>query len=357
MEKTYGPSKYRSARAPDQRLLETQLREWLDFERILQDVSSLAEVQFCGNTQSDHHELPLLGVSFGSSAPSAPVLGIFAGVHGLERIGSQVALALMQSFSEALLWDEILQETMKKIRVVFFPLINPLGILNKTRANPRGVDLMRNAPVEALEPPSPLLGGQRWSAKLPWYRGDGRLEPEALAVLEFCKQNFFQSQAVITVDFHSGFGLQDQIWFPYAKTKAPFPHLPEAYVLAESFEKTHPHHFYKIEPQALNYTTHGDLWDYIYDEFCRQNQQVYLPLALEMGSWLWMKKNPSQIFSSLGAFNPIRPHRQKRVLRRHLGFFEFLIRATASHRHWSSLRPEQRNKFSHRARQRWYPPK
>ncbi len=295
-----------------------------------------------------------MALSFGSKDPEAPVLGLFGGVHGLERIGSQVVLALLQSFSEALLWDEVLQETLKKVRVLFFPFVNPLGILHKTRSNPRGVDLMRNSPVEAEGNPTWLLGGHRISPKLPWFRGYGGIEPEAQAVIDFCRNQFFQSKSVVTVDFHSGFGLQDQIWFPFAKSQTPFPHLSEMYALAQSFEKMNPHHFYKIEPQSLNYTTHGDLWDYIYQEFRLVNHQTYLPLALEMGSWLWMKKNPLQIFSSLGPFNPVAPHRQKRVLRRHLSLFDFLLRATASPQHWSSLKESVKLKNQERALSLWY---
>jgi predicted deacylase len=296
----------------------------------------------------------LLAFSFGSQAADAPVLGLFGGVHGLERIGSQVVLALMKSFSEHLLWDETIQSALQKIRVVFFPLINPIGMLEKTRCNPQGVDLMRNAPVEAFEKPSFLIGGQHFSSKLPWYRGGPNLEPESAAVVQFCREQFFKSPAVITVDFHSGFGIQDQIWFPYAKTSKPFPHLAEMKALDENFERTHPHHFYKVEPQALNYTTHGDLWDYIYDLYRQENSRTYLPLALEMGSWLWVRKNPLQLFSSLGVFNPIKPHRQKRILRRHMTWFDFLIRATLSHRGWSSLNPEQKNKYQERALEKWY---
>ena len=296
----------------------------------------------------------MIAFEFGNPDPKAPVLGLFGGVHGLERIGAQVVLSLLQSFLEMRLWDEMLQHSLKKIRLLFFPMINPLGMMEKTRSNPQGVDLMRNAPIDAEDKPTFLVGGQKLSPKLPWFRGYGHLEPEAKALIEFCEKQFFQSEAVITVDFHSGFGIQDQIWFPYAKSQKPFPHLAEIYALSENFQRTHPHHFYKIEPQTVHYTTHGDLWDYIYDEFRKVNPNAYLALALEMGSWLWVRKNPLQIFSSLGPFNPIKPHRHKRILRRHMTFFDFLIRSTLSHSSWSSLGPEQKNKFSERALDQWY---
>jgi hypothetical protein len=53
-----------------------------------------------------------------------------------------------------------------------------------------------------------------------------------------------------------------------------------------------------------------------------------------MGSWLWVKKNPRQIFSRQGIFNPLILHRQQRVLRRHMALLDFLARAASSYRRW-----------------------
>jgi len=328
----------------------------------------LGQVHHLGETKARTNpigeSLPIVGLSIGSEDPRAPVLGLFGGVHGLERIGAQVCLSLLTTLAELALWDSVMQQALQKIRIVAIPLINPLGMLHLQRANPNGVDLMRNAPIEAIGKVHWLLGGHRISPRLPWYRGgldssapDGSsLEPENKAVLEFCRSHFFQSQTVMTLDFHSGFGLQDQIWFPYAKTTEAFPHLAEMHALTSIFERTHPHHFYKIEPQAKNYTTNGDLWDYIYDLYREQNAGVYLPLAVEMGSWMWVRKNPWQMFSALGPFNPIKPHRQKRILRRHNSLMDFLIRAVASPDRWSRLSLEQRNKNLSLATELWYSP-
>ncbi len=311
-----------------------------------------------GSTNEVLEQLPIIGISVGSKDPKAPVLGLFGGVHGLERIGAQVCIALLRSLSELMLWDSLLQEALKNIRIVAVPMINPLGMMHLRRSNPNGVDLMRNAPIEADGDVHRLLGGHRLSPRLPWYRGPIKeppsLEPENQAVLEFCQKQFFSSPAVVTVDFHSGFGLQDQIWFPYAKSVKPFPHLAEMHALKNLFERTHPHHFYRIEPQAKNYTTNGDLWDYIYELYCQQNKGVYLPLAVEMGSWMWVRKNPLQIFSTLGPFNPVKPHRQKRILRRHTTLFDFLIRSMASPQFWSELSVEQKNKNQILAQELWY---
>jgi hypothetical protein len=340
---------------PAREVLQKKLPEWILFEQILRDLKPFGRIHHLGHTASAKKNLrfPLLAMSFGNPNPQAPTLALFGGVHGLERIGAQVVLALMRSFSELILWDELLKHSLEKIRLVFFPLINPIGMMEVQRSNPNGVDLMRNSPTEASES-TWLVGGQRYSPLLPWFRGH-ELEPEAKAMIELCRSQIFSAEAAIAVDFHSGFGLQDQVWFPYAKTTEPFPHLAEAYALTESFDRTYPNHFYRIEPQSKNYTTHGDVWDYVYDEYRRQNRGTFLPLTLEMGSWMWVRKNPLQIFSSLGPFNPMKPHRVKRILRRHMTLYDFLLRSTVSHQKWSKLSSEQHNKYSERAYQKWYP--
>lgn len=67
----------------------------------------------------------------------------------------------------------------------------------------------------------------------------------------------------------------------------------------------------------------------------RKPEGVFMPLTLEMGSWSWVRKNPSQMLSVLGPFNPVVPHRVRRTLRRHLPLFDFLYRAVASPAAWT----------------------
>jgi hypothetical protein len=239
------------------------------------------------------------------------------------------------------------------------PLVNPVGTYLRRRSNGQGVDLMRNSPVEAEGKPAFLLGGHRFTAMLPWYRGTETavhtMEKEAQALCGFVERELFPSQLALSLDVHSGFGAVDRLWFPYAKTIKPPPHLLELVSLKRLFERTYPNHFYRIEPQAAQYTTHGDLWDYLYDK-----QQavapgaLYLPWTLELGSWLWLKKNPRQVFSSLGAFNPIQPHRLRRTLRRHITLFDFLHRAILSPEAWLDLEESDRHQLLKRAAEQWY---
>ena len=329
-------------------------------------MAPLSKLEVLGWSQDQDYKLPLVSATFGNPDPKAPVLGLFGGVHGLERIGTQVVLALMTSFLELLLWDRLIQDALKKIRIVWFPMVNPLGIMRKTRANPNGIDLMRNAPIDSYESPTFLVGGHRMSPFLPWFRGFAprKMEVESNALIELLNREVFGSSRVITLDFHSGFGTVDRIWFPYAKSKSPFPNLPEVHAFKEAFERIHPHHVYKIEPQAKNYTTHGDLWDFAYDKYYQHLNRhesakphiddVFLPFAIEMGSWMWVRKNPLQLFSALGPYNPMKPHRVKRILRRHNTLFDFLIRALVSPEVWVPTNQEQREKHRSRALNMWY---
>lgn len=282
--------------------------------------------------------LPLLCLELGSRSPDAAAVGFFGGVHGVERIGTQVLIAWLESLIERLQWDDSLHALLERVRLLFVPLINPGGMLSRTRCNPAGVDLMRNAPVDADHRVHWLLGGHRISPHLPWYRGAAGepMQPEAQAVCDVVEQRLLPHAFSLSLDCHSGFGIKDRIWFPYALSHQPIECLPELYALRTMFRASHPYHsIYRIEPQADQYTTHGDLWDYLYDRSRIDHAPgSYLPLTLEMGSWLWIKKSPAQLFSMLGMFNPLAPHRHQRILRTHISFFEFLVRAASAHRRW-----------------------
>lgn len=296
-------------------------------------------------------------ITLGQGGPDAPAVGFFGGVHGLERIGAEVVIAYLRSLVRRLSWDDLLREQLKQLRLVFMPLVNPGGYWLGTRANPQGVDLMRNAPIDAIEPVPWLIGGQRLSPTLPWYRGQPRMpmQPESAALCDVVEKELLPHPFSIAVDCHSGFGVSDRIWFPYAHTSMPIDHLAELHALREIFDQAHCYHRYVFEPQSQQYLTHGDLWDHLYlQSRLHHAHNTFLPLTLEMGSWLWVKKNPRQLFSRHGIFNPLIRHRQERVLRRHMGLLDFMARAACSHQHW---RPEGAERVQHHeaALAHWYP--
>lgn len=350
-----------------ERELDRKLPELVTLKRIARSLNGRARIRVEDTVTRGGRTFPLISVVMGSEDPEAPTLGVFGGVHGLERIGSEVVISWMQSLAEMMEWDESLQERLKKSRLVFMPIVNPVGIFEMTRSNPNGVDLMRNSPVRAEHPPVFMLGGHQYSNRFPWFSPPvfkhDDMEIESRALCRLVEREMFHSKCAVTVDVHSGFGSVDRFWFPWAKTKSPPPHLEEISALKRLFDRNYPHHFYHIEPQAKSYTTHGDLWDWLYQlhierattgAMATPKGAVYVPFTLELGSWLWLKKNPRQLFSSLGAFNPIQPHRLKRILRRHVTLFDFLHRAIVSSDPWLVLDENTRAQLRRRATEQWY---
>lgn len=331
------------------------LPELAELEQLIAEGGSHLSARTLCEISVGRHRLPVQAIALGNPSPDVPAIGFFGGVHGLERIGAEVVIAYLRSLVKRLAWDAMLHQQLERLRLVFMPLVNPGGLLLGTRANPRGVDLMRNAPVEALEPVPFLIGGQRISAGLPWYRGaaGAPMEAESRALCSLVEEELMSRSFSLAVDCHSGFGAQDRIWFPLAHSAVPIAHLPELHALQTIFSQTHVHHQYVFEPQSLQYLTHGDLWDHLYLRAAREPDRTFLPLTLEMGSWLWIKKNPKQLFSRYGIFNPLIGHRQQRVMRRHLSLLDFFTRAVASHGRWlplSGLREQHRRD----ALARWY---
>ena len=289
----------------------------LALERIIELGAAWLETRVvCNVNLPGGGSYPVHVIALGNPALDVPAVGYFGGVHGLERIGTGVVISYLQSLVMRLQWDSTLHRQLESVRLVFMPIVNPGGMALGTRANPNGVDLMRNAPVEAQEPVPFLVGGQRLSAGLPWYRGlkGQAMEIENQAVTDVVKTELLPRSFSLSVDCHSGFGASDRIWFPYAHTRVPITHLAEMHALKSIFVQSNSHHRYIIEPQSLQYLAHGDLWDHLYQQSCAQAKNIFLPLTLEMGSWLWVKKNPRQLFSRHGIFNPLIEHRQQRVL-------------------------------------------
>jgi hypothetical protein len=278
---------------------------------------------------------PIHAFSFGTRDRRAPALLVTGGVHGLERIGTDVAVAFLTTLVARLGWDAIFAAGLARCRILVVPLINPVGMALGRRANGNGVDLMRNAPVTGRAGGTPLLGGQRISPRLPWYMGrGGDMEVESAALVGFVERALFAAPFAIAVDLHSGYGFEDRIWYPYARTREPPPDLPAIERLARLLDHTLPNHVYRVEQTAQAYTIRGDLWDHLYDRRREAGAGTLLALTLEMGSWVWIRKNPLQGLTSLGRFNPTRPHRHRRILRRHLLLLDFLFHAAASHHTW-----------------------
>src|SRR5580692_7830293 len=101
-----------------------KLAELTELEQIIERLPQTARVRVLAQVQSHEQTFPLYSISMGSTDPSAPTMGFFAGVHGLERIGSKVVLAYLKTISELLRWDESLNHKLERTRLVFFPIVN-----------------------------------------------------------------------------------------------------------------------------------------------------------------------------------------------------------------------------------------
>ena len=78
--------------------------------------------------------LPIYAIALGNPDPEMPAVGFFGGVHGLERIGSEVVMAYLQNVVMRLRWDMTLNRQLEHMRLVFMPIVNPGGMWAATRA-------------------------------------------------------------------------------------------------------------------------------------------------------------------------------------------------------------------------------
>ncbi len=335
--------------------LRTFLPELVQLERLLADAPETVSVQVVRQVEMQELTLPVYRVDLGSERADAPALVLVGGVHGLERIGSQVVMAWLGSLLSRMAWDSALAGLLEQVRITLLPIVNPGGMFLNQRSNPNGVDLMRNAPITAQDRSAFLLGGQRLSPRLPWYTGDPEqgMEPENQALEQVILSLLPGRPFSVALDCHSGFGWQDQIWFPYAYRRRPMRRIASVMALKLLWEQAYPNHDYRFEPQSRHYLTHGDLWDYFYKRINRDCAGVFLPLTLEMGSWRWVRKRPRQLFRLDGLFNPLVPHRHQRVLRSHLTWIDFLLHAAASHENWLPT-GEQESMLREAAIMHWY---
>jgi len=337
-------------------IMNNKFKELEQFEAVMQLFGNRAQTHIIDHIHHKGCTFPIHCLTLGSPAADVPVLAFIGGVHGLEKIGSEVILSYLQTLAHLLDWDEELAARLEKSRLVFVPIINPVGVYLGTRSNGNGVDLMRNSPVEG-QGATKLYSGQRISQHLPWYRGNhSEMEKESQALCRVIETQLFPAPVSIALDLHSGFGIRDRLWFPYASRKTPCPYIAEAMALKQRFDRCYRYHVYRIEPMCQEYIINGDLWDHLLDNFTERfgNEKIFLPLTLEMGSWLWLRKNPTHLFSRYGLFHPLLPHRQQRVFRRHFMLFDFLHRSLLYPKDWANLDSQQKAMHQQQAMGLWY---
>jgi hypothetical protein len=302
----------------------------------LSKLGSLFQYEILAEVRVKDKVIPIYGLQIGPQSKHLPVLGLFGGVHGLEKIGTHVIVNYLNSLSNRISWNIALTKNLESLRVVSIPIVNPGGMYLNARSNPQGVDLMRNAPVDAEIGKSFWPSGQTVSPKIPWYRGNPQdMELENKVLFDFVSRHLFKAPFSMALDIHSGFGLQDRMWYPYGKTIKPFEDEPLARRLARYFKVSHPFHKYKFEKQSDSYMIHGDMWDHMYDSFRALNKDTkFLPWTLEIGSWSWLLSRPHQIFNISRMFHTDDSAKYARVMRKHWGLLDFFKDMTINHETW-----------------------
>lgn len=300
---------------------------------------------------------PIHCLELGCSKRSAPTLTFVAGVHGDDRAGTQLIVAYIEALESSLDWDEVMSHLLETVRLVFIPLINPVGMALGQRANGHGVTLTRNAPVQAEGPDRwyRLERGQQLSAWLPWFRGsaDSAMEAELHALCAHVRRDLFSSRLAVTVEVRARRAGPDRICFPYARSKYLFPGAPEVMALKQMMRQSWVNHPYRLEPQSHLGTYHGDLWDYLYDDHLyRAPKQTFLPFVFEpklprASTW----RSLPALAGRFGATQPVATH-----LRRHQPCFDFFLRAVYSHHTWLPRAERERAALLRQAQLRWHPP-
>src|SRR3954468_14440340 len=117
---------------------EKNLPELITLKRLIDEGGRHLEVGTSCTVAMDGRQFPVYTIALGNPSPDVPALGFFGGIHGLERIGTQVILSFMESLLARLRWDRTLHQQLESMRLVFMPLVNPGGMWQATRCNPQG---------------------------------------------------------------------------------------------------------------------------------------------------------------------------------------------------------------------------
>jgi hypothetical protein len=299
----------------------------------------LSQIGFSRKTKNNFR-FPIYCLEIGKkSAIEKNPVGIVAGVHGLETIGVRVTLDFLE-FLVSEKHKDFFPEIFKgDVGIVCLPMINPGGIVETSRSNPAGIDLMRNSGIEAVKAPL-FFGGHKISPKLPYYRGN-HLEPESRVVNRFVNQYFFNNKTAIMplIDIHSGFGAVDHVWWPFAFTHEACADEPIYKKMALYLKEKNLHKEYEYGPQSETYTTHGDLWDKFYLEYrnlieIRKSKSRFLPWTLEIGTWSDILDYPSKLNRRRGIFNPAKENKQAVIKNYRLFLRDFVRLSCVKPAYW-----------------------
>ena len=96
----------------------TLLPELQQLEMLLKDYPRQLSAETLCAVAFQRHTFPVYALSLGSQAKDIPTVVFVGGIHGLERIGTQVVLAFLETLLARLRWDLTL-EAHEQVRIVF----------------------------------------------------------------------------------------------------------------------------------------------------------------------------------------------------------------------------------------------
>ena len=96
-QRPFGSARMSHAKNREGLMKPTDFPELHELERIVSSASAHLTVQTVCEVTSDDQKLPVYSLCLGNTDASVPAVGFFAGIHGLERIGTQVLLTYLQS--------------------------------------------------------------------------------------------------------------------------------------------------------------------------------------------------------------------------------------------------------------------
>jgi len=228
-------------------------------------------------------------------------------VHGVEFIGGETNLAVMEWFSD-IGNSEKAERILADCNVYIVPVINPdayeLAVREKkkygltfARKNARGVDLNRNFSVEFGKRGAGLWGGLPLKF-MPVYRGPHAFsEPEVR-----CIRSFILGHPIKTsLSFHSSGRV---IGFPYCHTGERCPDYQMLKDVAHGMRRRQKGRKYDVMQEFDYVPTSGDMDDWLYEE------GGVLPFLIEIGRFGFLSESIERWFNPFAWVNMPDPDKE-----------------------------------------------